>query len=447
VLVDLFVIGAGYVGLTTAVGFSELGHRVTVHDIDPVRVTKLASGRAPFLEEGLEDALARGLAADRLTFTNDPHPALGTRLVIVAVPTPTRPDSLLDSSLVESVVRRLTRELDPEATIVIRSTLPLDAPARLAAIGGPGGGPAILVNPEFLREGHALADFAEPSRVVVGFLRPAEREAAEAFARLYEPLGAPVMVADAASVVLVKFASNVFLSTKIAFVNELARLCDVLQADVSVVADGIGSDPRIGRAFLDSGPGFGGSCLPEQATAMAVEVTRHQVTAPLLGSVGRSNDVHQQAIATAVGALLPGGLAGARIAILGLAFKADTDDIRQSPAIAVAGHLRDLGADLVAYDPVVRRPTVPADLDLAIAETATDAITGADAVLVVTDWSEFRALDWASLGPAMRGDLVYDTRRCIDGAAVRAGGLRYAALGKGVVGAGRGMPVAALSMP
>ncbi|MFL5779411.1 MAG: UDP-glucose dehydrogenase family protein [Chloroflexota bacterium] len=430
---DLLVVGAGYVGLTTAVGLARLGHRVAVHDVDEARVAQLASGQAPIFEPGLEDALRDGLHAGRLSFTADPTPPPGIVAAIVCVPTPVVDDGVLDGSLVEAVVARLLESLGPDTTIAIRSTLPLHGPDRLIEVTAGRSRPPVIVNPEFMREGRAMADFAAPSRIAVGYLRPTDRSAAEAFVEVYASLDAPVVVADAKSVVLTKLASNVFLGMKIAFADELARLCDAIGADVAVVADGLGLDPRIGRSFLDSGPGFGGSCLPEQAAAIAVETASRDVVAPLLSAVAVSNRAHQDEVVGSIARLLPNGLAGARVALLGLAFKAQTDDVRHSPALVIARALRARGADVVGFDPAANETALRADRDLRTAPTAAEAIEGADAVVVTTEWPEFASLDWASLARRMRADLVYDTRRRLDADAVRSAGLRYVGLGRAAV--------------
>jgi UDPglucose 6-dehydrogenase len=438
--VELFLVGAGYVGLTTAVGFAQLGHRVTVHDIDAGRIESLKAGRVPIFEPGLEDALHQELARDRLSFTTDPSPGPAIGMAVVCVPTPIGRDGLLDTSVVESVVGRLVRDLGPDGTIVVRSTLPLGGPERLeriAATGRKSGRPAIVVNPEFMAEGRALADFAAPSRVAIGYLAPADRAGADRLAALYAPLNAPLILADARSIVLWKLASNVFLSLKIAFANELARLSDATGADVTVVADGLGLDPRIGRAFLNSGPGFGGSCLPEQAAAIAVEAARCDVEAPLLSVIATSNTTHQEQLVSTVERLLPAGLRKAKIAVLGLAFKANTDDVRHSPALIVARGLRARGARVVGYDPVADRSARAADPELETASTAAEAIDGSDGVVIATEWQEFASLDWPALAATMRGDLVYDTRRTVDPEAVTAAGLRYVGLGRAGVPATR----------
>ena len=427
----LLVVGAGYVGLTTAIVFAEQGHRVTVQDIDAARVERLNRGQSPIFEPGVEDALGRLVGSGRLRFTADDRTEADIRFAFVCVPTPLAADGLLDTTIVEGVVRRLRSSLPADGTVVVRSTLPLHGPGRLAAVAA-GPGPAVVINPEYMREGHALSDAGSPSRVTVGWLDMAGEPNARAVAELYAPLGAPSMVGDARSIVLVKLAANVYLGTKIAFADELARLCDAIGADVDTVADGIGLDPRIGRAFLDAGPGFGGSCLPEQAAAIATETTRRDVQAPLLESVAASNDRHMAEIVRTVSGALPRGLAGARIAVLGLAFKANTDDVRMSPALAIVRAIRAGGGSAVAYDPVAAENARLADPALETAASAGEALAGSDAAILVTEWREFRDIDWAAAAATMRGDLVYDTRRLLDPAPVTAAGLRYAALGRGV---------------
>ena len=426
----IFVVAAGYVGLTTASGFCELGHEVTVHDLDPERVAMLSAGTSPILEAGMEDSIGAGLAAGRLRFTTSPEPPAGTDLAIICVPTPADGTGLLDTSLVETVVQRLRRDLPAGATVVVRSTLPLHGPDRLRAAAAGGPGPVVLVNPEFMREGRALADFRTPSRIAVGYLQPDDRSAAEGFAALYAPLNAPVLIADAESVCLLKLASNVFLAAKVAFANELARLSDAIGADYVVVADGLGLDPRIGRAFLDAGPGFGGSCLPEQAEAIGIETSKRGIDAALMQAIAPSNRRHQEQIAQRLDDLLSGHLRGARVALLGLAFKAGTNDVRRSPALALAGLLRAAGAHVVAYDPVAAAPARLADPELETAKSSEDAVRDADAILIATEWAEFANLDWANLARLMRGNLVVDTRRIVDADAARLAGLTYVGLGR-----------------
>ena len=431
----LFIVGAGHVGLVSAVGFADLGHRVTVTDIDAQRIADLGRGIAPLYEPGLDDAITRHLAGGALAFTTDPRPPADVAVSFVIVSTPTGPDGPLSMANVEAAIGGLLERVGPEHVIAIRSTLPIDGPDRLLAlVGGRPDRPAIVTNPEFMREGTALADFAGPDRVVVGWLEPRDRPAAEIVLGLYESIGAPTMVADARSVALVKIANNVLLATKVAYANELARICDVVGANVDTVVAGIGMDARIGRAFLTAGPGYGGSCLPEQAVALALATGLHGVATPLIDAVGHSNETHQQAIVGEIGRLLaigrPAGLDGARVALLGLAFKARTDDVRESPALSLARYLRSAGAAVVGTDPRAIDKARRTDPALETAPTVESAVEGADAVLVATEWPDYAALDWTDLAGRMRGDLVYDTRAIVDAAAVRSSGLRFASLGR-----------------
>ncbi len=378
----LFVVGAGHAGLVTAVGFARLGHRVTVADLDAGRIGSLRGGRAPVYEPGLDEAIAATCADGRLSFTTDLDPPPEARYTFVCVNTPAGPDGPLSTVHVEAALARLLTRVGAEHTIVIRSTLPLDGPGRLAALAaGVTSRAAIVTNPEFMREGQALEDFDHPNRVVTGWLTPRDAAAAQAVVDLYAPLGAPSMLADARSVALIKLGSNVFLGMKVQFANELARLADATGADVAEVIAGIGLDARIGSSFMRPGPGLGGSCLPEQAVAIAQQTAALGVDAPLLSAVHRSNAIHQREIVARLDALLggPGALVGRRIGLLGLAFKANTDDVRQSPALALAARLREAGALVVAHDPRAEARARLADPDLTIASSALEALRAADA--------------------------------------------------------------------
>lgn len=433
---DLFLVGAGHVGLVTAVGFARRGHRVTVADVDATRIARLRAGEPPIFEPGLREAMAEN--ADRLTFTTDLTPPPGVRFSFVAVNTPTDANGPLSTVNVEAAVASLLEKVGPEHVIVIRSTLPVEGPARLVELrGGRSDAAAIVTNPEFMREGSALHDFEHPGRIISGWLEARDEAPARAALDLYAGIDAPTLAADARSVALVKLASNVFLAMKVAYANELARLADRFGADARTVADGMGLDDRIGRSFLDAGPGFGGSCLPEQAVALAALTGRAEVPAPLVQAVATSNSVHQGAIVARLGALLGGSagvedqaLRGRRIAVLGLAFKANTDDVRESPALAIVARLRAAGADVIGTDPVAGQRALAADPALRLADSPAAAAVGAHAVLIVTEWPAYRELDWAAIAQVMAGDLVFDTRRVADAAAVAAAGLRLVALGR-----------------
>jgi UDPglucose 6-dehydrogenase len=431
--VHLFLLGAGHVGLVTAVGFARLGHRVTVADLDAARIAAANDGRAPIFEPGLTDAIAAGLADGALTFTTDLDPPADAQFTFVCVNTPTGPDGPLSTAYVEAAIERLLTRVGPEHTIIVRSTLPLDGPRRIATLtAGHPDRPSIVTNPEFMREGQALEDFDRPNRVVTGWLEPRDAPAAQAVLDLYAPLGAPSLAADARSVALIKLGSNVFLGMKISFANELARVADATGADIDEVIAGIGLDGRIGTAFLQPGPGVGGSCLPEQAVAIALETVALDIEAPLLTAIHRANATHQRQIVARLERLLggTGALAGRRIGLFGLAFKANTDDVRESPALALAANLRAAGADVLTHDPRAEARARLADPLLAVAATPVEAARDADAVVVATEWAEYRSLDWGAVAAAMRGALVYDTRAVVDVEAARAAGLTVVRLGR-----------------
>ena len=425
----LFLVGAGHVGLVTAVGMAKLGHEVVVSDVDAARIDRLQAGEPPMFEPGLREALIE--LGPRVTFTTDPLPPAGVAFSFVVVNTPTDAAGPLSLRNVRAAVAGLLAATDAGHTIVVRSTLPLNGPAALAELrAGRADQAALVTNPEFMREGSALRDFEQPGRLVTGWVEPRDEPAARAVIDLYDGIEADRLVADAGSVALIKLGSNVFLAMKVAYANELARLSEAVGADVRAVADGIGLDPRIGRAFLDAGPGFGGSCLPEQATALTVESARAAVDAPLIAAVERSNERHQAAIVERLARLLGGSVRGSRVAVLGLAFKANTDDVRQSPALAIVRLLRDAGASVVATDP---RAVPRARLADPALETAVDpeaAVAGADALVIATEWQEYRSLAWGPIAAAMRGDLVFDTRSVADPTAVADAGLRLVALGR-----------------
>ena len=439
----IFLLGAGHVGLVTAVGFARLGHTVTVADIDQPRIAGLRSGHMPLYEPGLEAAIAD--AGDRLSFTTELRPPEDVSHAVVAVNTPQGPDGPLSTEHVEKAVAGLLANLRSDQTIVVRSTLPLSGPDTLERLRGDRpDAPAIVTNPEFMREGSALRDFTQPGRIVTGWLAERDKAAAEAMLGLYAGIDAPTLVADARSVALIKLASNGFLALKVAYANELARLADAFGADAQIVADGMGLDQRIGRSFLDAGPGFGGSCLPEQAVALSSLAGAAAVPAPVIDAVAVANDAHQRAIVARLADLLQAGashdpaaassgrrsLADRRIALLGLAFKANTDDVRESPALALAALLGAAGATVVATDPRASERARRVAPDLNLAATPEEAAAGADAILVATEWAEYGAIDWSACARAMRGNLVFDLRGVVDRTAAEKAGLRTVALGR-----------------
>jgi UDPglucose 6-dehydrogenase len=426
------VIGAGYVGLVTGACLAHLGNQVRVVDIDAARIARLREGEVPIHEPGLDELVAEGLANGRLTFHAQQSATRDSRLVIVAVGT-LDGEGEWTGTLVEQAVSMLAADPRAPRHLVVRSTLmPGTAVAleRMARSIDPG--IRLCFNPEFTREATAVRDFLEPDRVVVGAGRDAQA-LVEELHELYAPMEKPILDTDLTSAETIKIASNVFLATKISFANELARLCAATGADVHAVVDGMGLDLRIGRAFLSPGPGFGGSCFPSQVRALPEMARSFGVDAPVISSVHVSNMGQADWLVDGLERARGASIADARVAVLGLTFKADTDDLRESPALRLAERLAARGARVVAFDPVATDRGIAqlaaGGVSAHGAASAEAAIEGADAVVVGTEWPEFRQLDWAALAPTMRGRVVVDARRVVDVTAATAAGLTVVILG------------------
>ena len=426
------VIGAGYVGLVTAACLAHLDNDVRVVDIDAARVERLRAGDVPIHEPGLDDLVHEGLASGHLSFHADPAATHGSSLVIVAVGTLDRAGEWT-VDLVERAVIGIASDPAAPRHLVIRSTLMPGTAVRLAArVREIDPRMRVCFNPEFTREANAVRDFLEPDRVVVGAGAGADALVAQLH-QLYEPMGKPIMDTDLTSAETIKLASNVFLAAKISFANELARLCAATGADVHAVVDGMGLDARIGRAFLSPGPGFGGSCFPSQVRALPDLAVQYGVVTPLIAAVAPSN--HQQAIwiVERLEQVSGHSVAGTRVGLLGLTFKAGTDDLRESPALRLAEVLVQGGAHVTAYDPVATQTGVAqlarAGITVAGAASAEAAAADADSLVVGTEWPEFGRLDWAAIAPTMRGRVIADARRIVDRAAANDAGLTVVTLG------------------
>lgn len=429
------VIGTGHVGLVTCVTLASIGHDVVGTDADHGKIAKLRAGISPFYEPGAEELLRRGLESGRLCFTAEPeeaHP--GREVAFICVGTPPRADGEAKLSAVEAAARQFARHATGPAVVIEKSTVPAGTAEwlrRTLAVERPdlAGDLEVVSNPEFLREGTAVADSLRPDRILVGAASP---EAFEAVRRLYAPLleaGARLIETDIATAELAKHACNAFLSLKISFANALARVCELAGADVVTVADVMGHDARIGRAFLDAGLGFGGYCFPKDLQAFERLAHRLGYEFPLLAEAARIND---EAVEAAVAKVRDGlwNLEGKRVALLGLAFKPGTDDVRLSPALAVARRLAEEGAEVVGVDPRAganARAEVP---ELEVAPDAYRAAEGAHAVVVCTDWAEFRGLDLRRLRAAMAYPLVVDGRNLFDPAEMAAAGFVYRPTGR-----------------
>jgi UDPglucose 6-dehydrogenase len=421
------VIGAGYVGLVTAAGLAELGRQVRVVEVDPERRAAVASGRSPIAEPGLAELLAAVVGAGRLQVADTIREGVaGAGIVIVAVGTPPTPDGEADLSDVRQAVGEAVVHAGAGAVVAIKSTVP---PGTTRALDrGSGRADIAFVSfPEFLREGAALEDLHHPSRVVVGGSDPA------AVGRVAALLGGPDtprVLCDSASAELVKYGSNAFLATKISFINEMAQLCELTGADIERVADGMGLDPRIGRSFLSAGLGWGGSCFPKDVRALETSAGYHGQSFWLLKAAIEVNSQQRQRFVGKLAGGLGGSLGGRRVAILGLAFKPFTDDVRQAPALDVIRRLENEGADVVATDPVALERARPVLSRTTLVADPYETVAGADAVGLVTEWPEYRSLDWGRVLDLMRGRLVVDGRNCLDGEAITCRGGIYLSMGR-----------------
>jgi len=417
------VFGAGYVGLVTGACFAELGHRVAVRDVIPERIETLRRGEVPIFEPGLDELLARN--RERLSFTLDVTEAIdGAEFVYVAVGTPPTYSGDADLSAVWTVIDELPA-VDHRVVVAMKSTVPVGTGEkvrhRLDARGL--GHVGYVSNPEFTAEGTAVRDFMEPDRIVVGAFDEADGDAVEA---LHRGIDAPVVRSDVASAEMIKLAANAALMTRISFINEIANVCEATGADVVKVAEGIGHDRRIGKSFLRAGVGFGGSCFPKDSLALKQLAANSGYHFQVLNAVIEVNELQKRRVIGKLTQVL-GSLRGKRIALLGLAFKPNTDDTREAPAFVLAGRLLAEGADVVAWDPVAH-----ADGLYGVEQVATvdDAVRGADAVVLVTEWPELADVDWAAVAAGMRTPFFVDGRNMLDPETMRAAGFTYDGIGR-----------------
>jgi UDPglucose 6-dehydrogenase len=415
------VIGVGWVGLVTAACFAELGHPVVARDILQEKVDSLSRGEVTIHEPGLADLVRRN--AERLTFTTDMSELLAAaRLLFVCVDTPPTYSGDADLSRVRAVVDELPEGGDH--VLIMKSTVPAGTGE---AIRRDLPGLSYVSCPEFLKEGTAVADFMHPDRVVIG-ADPGDEDAAAAVAGLYEPLG-QVLHTDVSSAEMIKLASNAFLATKISFINEIANVCEEVGADVGEVARGMGLDERIGSSFLRAGIGYGGSCFPKDVTALKMLAGNTGYHFQLLTAVIEVNELQKRRVVGKLEKHL-GSLLGKRVALLGLAFKPDTDDMREASSLVLAARLQGEGAEVVAYDPVASERAGQLLDSVTLTGSALEALEGADAAVLVTEWREFAELDWAEVARRMARPLIVDGRNFLDPKALRAVGFDYEGIGK-----------------
>jgi UDPglucose 6-dehydrogenase len=438
-LSHITVIGTGYVGLVTGTLFADLGNRVWCVDVDEKKVARLREGHAPFYEPGLEEIIHRNLKAKRLNFTTDYSEALrGAEFVFIAVGTPESPDGSAEMRYVESAARSIGEVAPGRAEeplhIINKSTVPIGTGDVVGGIVREASGPnfrfSVVSNPEFLREGQAVHDFQYPDRIILG---SEDRQAAEQVRSLYEPLEAPVMITDLRTAEMIKYASNAILATYISFINEIAMICEQLGADVKEVVQGMGYDKRINPQFLNAGVGFGGSCFPKDVKALAhmAETAENGVGKPrLLNAVLDINKEIRRQFVAKVGRLLGGSVEGKKIGVLGLSFKPDTDDMRESPSIDIINWLSEQGAEVVAYDPIAMEAATEYFDNLTFCRDAYEVAKDADAVILITAWNEFKQLDMERLRDLMRGRVLVDGRNIYDPKEMRGLGFTYAGVGR-----------------
>jgi UDPglucose 6-dehydrogenase len=433
---NVVMIGAGYVGLVSGACFAEFGAQVTCVDKQTDRVEALRRGEIPIFEPGLEELVARNAQAGRLRFTGELGAAVADAdLIFIAVGTPTRRgDGHADLKYVYAAAEEVAASLSGYTVIVDKSTVPVGTAREVARVirkANPEADFDVASNPEFLREGSAIGDFMRPDRVVIGV----ESERAEALLReLYRPLNlieAPIMITGLESAELIKYAANAFLATKISFINEISQLCERTGADVNAVAKGMGMDKRIGNKFLHAGPGYGGSCFPKDTLALNRMAQEHGVSSRIVEAVVEVNASQKARMVAKIREALGGSEADKKIAVLGLTFKPQTDDMRDAPSLAILPALADRGAEIVAHDPEgmeEAKRLLPESIHYAGSiEEATD---GADAVVLMTEWNQYRGLDLAALRRRMRGDVFVDLRNVYERHLMERAGLRYSCVGR-----------------
>jgi len=432
---DLCIIGSGYVGLVTGACFAEVGHHVICVDNDQRKVDMLHAGKIPIYEPGLEDLVHRNVGAKRLRFTTSTQEGVdASQVVFIAVPTPPQPDGSVDMTFIEKVAREISSALKPGQyrVIVDKSTVPVKTGERVAGTirrYNPAAEFDVVSNPEFLREGCAVPDLMKPDRIVVG---TSSDRATDLMRRVYDPFKAPVLVTDVNSAELIKHAANSFLSLKISYINALSAICEASGADVELVADGIGMDRRIGRSFLNAGLGYGGSCFPKDVKAFIAIADELGTPFTLLKEVERINAAQLERFLKK----LRDGLwvlKEKKIAVWGLTFKPDTDDVRNSLAIDLVNRLVAEGATVTAYDPkgmekAIEWKLIPASVKLA--KTPLEAVTGAEALVLATEWKEFANVDFAEVKAAMHTPLIFDGRNLFDPATMKELGFLYYGVGR-----------------
>jgi UDPglucose 6-dehydrogenase len=431
---NIAVVGTGYVGLVTGACFAEFGINVIGVDKDEAKIRSLQKGKVPFFEPGLEELVGRNMKGERLSFTTDIAAAVQKSLAIfIAVGTPQDAAGAADLTFVKEVALSVARHMNGYKVVVTKSTVPMGTGAMIRrtiqekqAHSTPF---SVASNPEFLREGSAIEDFMRPNRIVIGAEDP---QAVAILKDLYNPLyliETPFVITNVVSAEMIKYASNAFLATKISFINEMAHLCEAVGADIREVARGMGLDNRIGRKFLHPGPGYGGSCFPKDTLSVLTMARQHGLPASLVASVVKVNDEQIPRMVEKIDRAV-GGLRGRKLCLLGLSFKPNTSDTRESPAVRIAQELLKGGAQVRAFDPAAMDEARHVLPSLEYAEDAYDAARGCDAMVIATEWNEFRSLDWERVRAALKSPVVVDLRNVYDPQHMNGIGFRYAGVGR-----------------
>jgi UDPglucose 6-dehydrogenase len=432
--VDIAVIGTGYVGLVTGAGLADFGNDVICVDVDVKKIEALRNGQIPIYEPGLDTLVSKNVNEGRLRFTTEFAEAIqAARAIFIAVGTPPKADGSADLRYVEAVARSIAEHMNGPKVVITKSTVPIGTGRMIEEIinsYGTGHKASIVSNPEFLREGSAIEDFMKPDRVVVGVSDP---EAADLMKEIYAPLHSleiPFVVTNVESSELIKYAANGFLAVKITFINEIASVCEKVGANVQDVAIGMGLDSRIGPKFLQAGPGFGGSCFPKDTSAMADIARRHDYEFQIMEAVLRVNDAVKLRMIDKIVHALDGEVAGKTVAILGLAFKPETDDMRDSPTIPIIKGLQERGATIRAYDPQAMNNAKSMFTAIEYCSDAYETAANADVLVLATEWNEFRALNFERIMKALRHPAIVDLRNIYDPQRMKALGFNYTSVGR-----------------
>lgn len=428
------VIGSGYVGLTTAVCLAHHGHDVIGVDIDENRINQLNNGQIPIFEDGLQELVSQGLNSGKLKFSSQGKDAVSvSEFVFLCLPTPQNEDGSADLSYVESAVKELAGHLNENAVVLNKSTVPVGSVREVTKLLIENGSPesvTVVSNPEFLREGVALWDALNPTRIVIG----SDSEAVNIRVKeLYKDFKAPVVLTDPESAEMIKYASNAFLACKISFINEMSRVADAFNADIKEVATGMGFDPRIGSQFLQPGPGYGGSCFPKDTSALLHAAKQHDVDVPVIHATIASNEQQFDHVLDIVNRLIAKSgknITESRIAVWGLAFKAGTDDVRESPACEVVRRLSNTDAQIYSYDPQANQNARKVLGDVEIADDLYEVVEGTDLLVLLTEWDDFKQADFKKVKSLMNTPIIFDTRNILDAEALNELGILVHGIGR-----------------